>query len=79
MKTYKVLVHEAIGCGAGFWAEVEELPGCVAFADNLGRLAEDVEQAVDAHVAKLKAAGKPIPPGTEPELETTSWRIAAPV
>ena len=79
MKTYTVVVHEAIGCGAGFWAEFEELPGCIAFADNLGRLAEDVTQAVHAHVHKLKAEGKPIPPGTDPEIETTTWRIAVPV
>ncbi len=79
MKSYTVVVHEAIGCGAGYWAEVEQLPGCIAFADNLGRLSEDVTHAVEAHVRKLKAAGKPIPPGTDEDIATTNWRVAVPV
>ncbi len=79
METYTVVVHEAIGCGAGFWAEVEELPGCIAFADNLGRLSEDVTQAVHAHVQRLRAEGKPIPAGRDTEIETRTWRIAVPV
>ena len=79
MKTYSVVIHEAIGCGAGFWAEVEQLPGCVAFSDNLGRLAEDVAQAIEAHVGKLKQAGKPVPEGQEnAEYEARHWQIAVP-
>ena len=80
MKTYSVLIHEAIGCGAGFWAEVEQLPGCVAFSDNLGRLAEDVTQAIEAHVAKLKQAGLPVPEGEEDvPYASRRWQIATPV
>ena len=79
MRTYSVVIHEAVGCGAGFWAEVEQLPGCVAFSDNLGRLAEDVSQAVEAHVRKLKQAGAPVPEGQETaEQESMRWRVAVP-
>ncbi|HLF79775.1 MAG TPA: type II toxin-antitoxin system HicB family antitoxin [Dehalococcoidia bacterium] len=78
--TYSVIIHEAVGCGAGFWAEVEQLPGCYAFSDNLGRLAEDVTQAIEAHVSKLQQAGKPIPEGQEnAQQESGLWRIAVPV
>jgi predicted RNase H-like HicB family nuclease len=79
MKTYSVVIHEAIGCGAGFWAEVEQLPGCHAFSDNLGRLAEDVTQAIEAHVNQLKQAGKPVPEGREnAKRQARQWQIAVP-
>ena len=66
MRKYTVLIHEAKGCGAGYWAEVEQLPGCYAFSDNLGRLAEEVQDAVEQHVRSLKADGRPLPEGYEP-------------
>ena len=79
MKTYTIVIHEAVGCGAGFWAEVEELPGCYAFSDNLGRLAQDVQHAIESHVSKLKQAGRPIPEGRyKPSQESQRWQIAVP-
>ena len=77
MRKYTVLIHEAVGCGAGYWAEVEQLDGCYAFSDNLGRLAQEVQGAVEAHVTKLKAAGQPLPESYETnETDTRRWQIA---
>jgi predicted RNase H-like HicB family nuclease len=76
MRKYTALIHEAKGCGAGYWAEVEQLPGCYVFSDNLGRLAQDVQDAVESHVSKLKAAGQPLPESYETnEANTRRWQI----
>ena len=71
MRKYTALIHEATGCGAGYWAEVEQLPGCNAFSDSLGRLAQEVQDAVEAHIQKLKAAGQPL---TESHENTESYK-----
>ena len=77
MRRYTVLIHEAKGCGAGYWAEVEQLPGCYAFSDTLGRLAQDVQDAVEAHVSKLKASGQLLPRSYEPAArDARRWQIA---
>jgi len=77
MRKYTALIHEAKGCGAGYWAEVEQLPGCYAFSDNLGRLAQDVQDAVEAHVSKLRSSGQPLPDSYEPiTTDTRRWQIA---
>jgi len=77
MRKYTVLIHEAKGCGAGYWAEVEQLPGCYAFSDNLGRLAQDVQDAVEQHVSKLKATGQPLPESYETDdTNTRRWHVA---
>jgi predicted RNase H-like HicB family nuclease len=78
-QTYSVTIHEAVGCGAGFWAEVEQLPGCVAFSDNLGRLAEEITPVIQAHVRKLRAAGKRVPEGdSNAPQKPRQWQIAVP-
>jgi hypothetical protein len=47
------------------------------FSDNLGRLSVALEEAVEAHVSKLKAAGKPLPESFETDdLNTRRWQIA---
>lgn len=51
-RTFTVIVHDGAGCGAGLWAEVDELPGCLAFADNLSRLEQDVRKSIDDYLAK---------------------------
>jgi predicted RNase H-like HicB family nuclease len=79
MCRYTAVIHGAKGCGAGYWAEVEQLPGCYAFSDNLGRLAQDVQDAAEAHVRKLKESGQPIPEGELREQETRRWQVAVPV
>ena len=77
VRKYTVLIHEAVGCGAGYWAEVEQLPGCYAFSDNLGRLAQDVQDSVEAHVKKLKVAGQRLPASCETnETDTRRWQIS---
>ena len=79
MRKYTALIHEAKGCGAGYWAEVEQLPGCYVFSDNLGRLAQDLEEAVEAHVRKLTAAGQPLPESYETDqTNTRRWQIVVP-
>jgi len=77
MRKYTVLIHEAKGCGAGYWAEVEQLPGCNVFSDNLGRLSVELQDAVEAYVSKLKASGQPLPESFETDdLNTRRWQIA---
>jgi predicted RNase H-like HicB family nuclease len=77
MRKYTAFIHEAKGCGAGYWAEVEQMPGCYAFSDNLGHLAQDLQDAVEAHVSKLKAAGQPLPASYETDdTDTRRWKIA---
>jgi predicted RNase H-like HicB family nuclease len=51
-RTFTVIVHDGVGCGAGLWAEVDELPGCLAFADNLSRIEQDVRDAIDDYLSK---------------------------
>ncbi|HLG11617.1 MAG TPA: type II toxin-antitoxin system HicB family antitoxin [Dehalococcoidia bacterium] len=64
MRRYSVIVHEEpVEDGGGFWAEVEELPGCFASGDTLDELEKDVREAIESHVAALRAVGKPVPAG----------------
>ncbi len=51
-RSFTVIVHDGVGCGAGLWAEVDELPGCLAFADNLSRLEQDVRDSIDDYLTK---------------------------
>jgi predicted RNase H-like HicB family nuclease len=79
MRKYTVLIHEAKGCGAGYWAEVEQLPGCYAFSDNLGRLAQDVQDAVEHHVSKLRASGSALPDGVTEAGMSDTWEVPSPL
>ena len=64
MRRYTVVVHEEPQeDGGGYWAEAEELPGCFASADSLDDLEKDVRETIEAHIAALRAVGKPIPEG----------------
>ena len=76
MRTFTVTIHDAAGCGGGYWAEVEEMPGVSAFSDNLGRLAQEVTGAIEARIEKLKAAGRTVP-ACMPTIQPNSrrWRI----
>ena len=51
-RSFTVIVHDGVGCGAGLWAEVDELPGCLAFADNLSRLEQDVRDSIADYLTK---------------------------
>ncbi len=63
MKTYTVIVHEEEAEDGGYWAEVEELPGCFASGETLDQLEQDVKGAIEQHISALRELGKPIPEG----------------
>lgn len=77
MRRYTIIVHEeAEEDGGGFWAEVEELPGCFASGDTLDGLERDVRHAIESHIAALREAGKPVPDGrSEGEEGIRRWEI----
>jgi len=45
MHSYTVIVHEEEE--GGYWAEVEELPGCFASGETLDELERDVKEAIE--------------------------------
>jgi len=78
MRTYTVIVHEEEE-GGGYWAEVEELPGCFASGETLDELELDVKGAIEQHLAALKEMGKPVPAGRATGAEgVRRWEIAVP-
>ena len=77
MKEYTVLVHEAEE--GGFWAEVEELPGCFASGDTLDELEADVRAAIETYIEACKEIGWPIPEGKDAGGSSDRrWGIAIP-
>ena len=48
MTTYHAVVYDAEPDEGGYWSEVLELPGCVAQADSLDGLLEELRLAIDA-------------------------------
>ncbi|MPZ50097.1 MAG: type II toxin-antitoxin system HicB family antitoxin [Dehalococcoidia bacterium] len=80
MKTYTVIVHEEEEEEeGGYWAEVEELPGCFASGDTLDELEEDIKAAIEQHLAALKELGQPLPPGQGSGVEgIRRWEIGVP-
>jgi predicted RNase H-like HicB family nuclease len=77
MRTYTVVVHEAEPDETGFWAEVEELPGCFASGDSLDELEADVRDAIETYIAALEDLGQPVPEGRKAVDEgLRRWEIA---
>jgi predicted RNase H-like HicB family nuclease len=77
MRTYTVLVHDEDE--GGYWAEVEELPGCFASGETLDELEEDVKEAIEQHIAALLEMGEPVPEGRSRENDgVRRWEIAVP-
>ncbi|HEY4686177.1 MAG TPA: type II toxin-antitoxin system HicB family antitoxin [Dehalococcoidia bacterium] len=77
MHSYTVIVHEEEE--GGYWAEVEELPGCFASGETLDELERDVKEAIEQHIAALKDIGQPIPKGRgAAEQGIRRWEIAIP-
>jgi predicted RNase H-like HicB family nuclease len=77
MRTYTVIVHEAEEDETGYWAEVEELPGCFASGDTLEELEQDVKDAIETYLLALKEMGEPIPPAkTTDDPTLRRWEIA---
>jgi predicted RNase H-like HicB family nuclease len=78
LRTYTVLVREEDE--GGYWAEVEELPGCFASGETLDELEEDVKEAIEQHIAALHEMGEPVPEGRSRENDgVRRWEIAVPV
>jgi predicted RNase H-like HicB family nuclease len=77
MKSDTVIVHEEEEAGAGYWAEVEELPGCFASALTLEALEDDVKSAIEQHIAALQELGELVPEGKRPPGDgARRWLIA---
>lgn len=76
-RRYTVIVHEEPEeDGGGYWAEVEELPGCFASGNTLDELDQDIRGAIEAHIAALKETGKPVPDGRlVQDHETRRWEV----
>ena len=55
---YTVIVERAPGNLAAY---VPDLPGCVATADNLDELLEEIREAIEFHIESLRDYGEPIP------------------
>ncbi len=77
MRAYTVIVHEAEPDEGGFWAEVDELPGCFASGDSLDELENDIKGAIETYVAALQARGEPVPEGrgSVEDDGTRRWEI----
>jgi predicted RNase H-like HicB family nuclease len=82
MRAYTVIVHDAKEDDeeeTGYWAEVEELPGCFAAGETLEELEVDVREAIETHLEALRELGRPIPRGLEcPESKQRRWVIPIP-
>jgi predicted RNase H-like HicB family nuclease len=76
-RRYIALLHgESDEDGGGYWAEVEEIPGCFASGNTLDELDHDVRDAIEGHIADLKEQGKPILEGRMVEdRETRRWEV----
>lgn len=55
---YTVVIERAPGNLAAY---VPDLPGCVATADNLDELLEEIREAIEFHIESLRDHGEPIP------------------
>ena len=76
MTAYTVIVHEeSEEDGGGYWAEVQELPGCFASGDTLDDLEKDVRGAIEQHTSALKELGKPVPEGRGGAGAERQWLI----
>jgi predicted RNase H-like HicB family nuclease len=56
---YTVVVHEAEE--GGFWVEVPVLGSCFTQGDTVEQALENAKQAIECHIAGLKAHNEPIP------------------
>ena len=74
-----MLVHAAGEGETGFWAEVEELPGCFASGETLDELESDVRDAIETYLLALAARGEPIPEGRGSVAEEGDRRWEIPV
>jgi predicted RNase H-like HicB family nuclease len=77
LRVYTIIVHDTEEDEVGYWAEVEELPGCFSSGDTLEELEQDVKDAIETHLAALKEIGQPIPQGRRTtDARMRRWEIA---
>jgi predicted RNase H-like HicB family nuclease len=80
--TYTVIVHDAKEDDeedTGFWAEVEELPGCFGSGETLDELEQDIKYAIETYLLALQDMGEPLPTPRRTETPTLRrWEIAVP-
>lgn len=72
-----VTVHEENG---KFWAEVVELPGCLATGDTLDELREALEESVSLYLHDSPAAGTLTDKGeieTPPHMQVNEIKLLA--
>lgn len=55
--------------GGGFYAEVPELPGCIASAETLEETMELLKEAIESWIAVSREKGKKIPEATYYDME----------
>jgi predicted RNase H-like HicB family nuclease len=67
---YAIVIERADDGGYGAWSP--ELPGCVALGDTPDEAAEEMRQAVRAHLEFLRERGEPVPPPTTVKVALVS-------
>jgi predicted RNase H-like HicB family nuclease len=55
---YAIVIEDA---GENFSAYVPDLPGCVATGDTIDETEQSIREAIEFHLAGLKADKQPIP------------------
>ena len=79
---YTVIVHDSKEEDeeeTGYWAEVEELPGCFGAGDTLDELEQDVKYAIESYLLALQDMGEPLPvPKRTDKPMVRRWEIAVP-
>ena len=51
-----------IECGpSSYGAQVPDLPGCVAVAETESEVRSLIAEAIEEHIASLRASGEPVP------------------
>jgi len=74
-----VLVHEAEEGETGFWAEVEELPGCFGAGETLDELDQDIRDAIESYILAQIELGRSVQPGKETDASTfRRWEVNVP-
>ena len=77
MITYTILVHDEEG--GGYWAEVEELPGCFGSGATLEAVEPDIKEAIEFYINSLRARGVAVPEGkacSDADQSVWRWEIA---
>lgn len=59
MRTYTVVVEPEEG--GGYFVSVPALPGCFTRGDSIEQCRERAAEAIEVHIAGLRADGEPVP------------------